>query len=165
MSIIRYIGTVRLACVSIFLSLLWDSDYIGVIFSKSRGIWPDFDINWELHQQLANFNFFKWWIGSLHFQDFEEITSFWYISTSDSSLAPCHIWLLHLVQGYTANLYCPLQESLRFPAPPWALESTRNPTSLYNSMPIMAEICRYYICGRYSVVQLCSGFLHHNVKK
>ena len=88
---------------------------------------------------------------ALYFQDLEEITIFWYISTYDSSLAPCHNWLLHWVQGYTANLYCPLQESLRFPASPWALESTRNPTSLFNSMPIMDELCRYYICRRYSV--------------
>ena len=63
----KYIGTVRLAYVVIFLSLLWDSDYMGVIFSDSRGIWLDFIINWELHQQLANSNFFKWWIGSTTF--------------------------------------------------------------------------------------------------
>ena len=159
MSIIIYIGTVRLACVSIFLYLLRDSNYIGVTFSKSRGSWPYFDLHWGLQQHLANFNYLQMVHESTTLQDF------WYISTSDTTLAPCHIWLLHWVQGYTANLYCPLQESLRFPAPPWAQESTRNPTSLFNFMPIIAEICRYYICRRYSVVQLCSGFLHHNVKK
>ena len=158
----KYLGTVRFACVSIFLSL-----FMGLRLHRSH----IFKVNmtrYKLGTSSApcQFQFLAngaW--RALYFQDLKDITSFWNISTSDSSLAPCHIWLLHRVQGYNANLYCPLQESLRFPAPPCALESIRNPTSLYNSMPIMAEICRYYICGRYSVVQLCSGFLHHNVKK
>ena len=101
---------------------------------------------------------------ALYFQDLEEITSFWYISTYDSSLAPCHNWLLHWVQGYTANLYCPLQKSL-VPGATLGPRKRLESPSLYNFMPIMAEICRYLICGRYRVIQLCSGFLYHNVKE
>ena len=101
---------------------------------------------------------------ALYFQDLEEITSFWYISTYDSSLAPCHNWLLHWVQGYTANLYCPLQKSL-VPDATLGPRKRQESPSLYNFMPIMAEICRYLICGRYRVIQLCSGFLYHNVKE
>ena len=101
---------------------------------------------------------------ALYFQDLEEITSFWYISTYDSSLAPCHNWLLHWVQGYTANLYCPLQKSL-VPGATLGPRKRQESPSLYNFMPIMAEICRYLICGRYRVIQLCSGFLYHNVKE
>ena len=154
----KYIGTVRLACVSIFLYLLWDSNYIGVTFSKSRGRWPYFDIHWGLQQHLANFNFLQMVHESTTLQDF------WYISTSDTTLAPCHIWLLHWVQGYTANLYCPLQKSL-VPGAILGPRKRQESPSLYNFMPIMAEICRYLICGRYRVIQLCSGFLYHNVKE
>ena len=101
---------------------------------------------------------------ALYFQDLEEITSFWYISTYDSSLAPCQNWLLHWMQGYTANLYCPLQKSL-VPGATLGPGKRQESPSLYNFMPIMAEICRYLICGRYRVIQLCSGFLYHNVKE
>ena len=158
----KYLGTVRLACVSIFLFLLWDSDYIGVTVSMWG--WPDFDINWGLHQHFTNFNFLQMVHGEHYFQGLEEITSFWYISTYDSSLAPCHNWLLHWVQGYTANLYCPLQKSL-VPGATLGPRKRQESPSLYNFMPIMAEICRYLICGRYRVIQLCSGFLYHNVKE